>query len=199
MYPAVRAIFAAVRSGLDRAPKLFSRLRLHFVGSSYAPPGVRTEANVAALAHAAGISEFVDERPARVSYLDSLQLLVDSNALLLIGSEEPHYTASKVFPYILSGRPILAVFHEDSSFIDILQNAGSSRVVTFGQDAAPASQIEFISRHLEEILASPHPTMPRFLSGDCGDYTTRAMSARLSALFDIVIPPSHVSEEALVL
>jgi hypothetical protein len=198
MYPAVRAIFAAVRSGLDRAPKLFSRLRLHFVGSSYAPPGVRTEAKVAALARAAGISEFVAEQPARASYLDSLQLLVDSSALLLIGSEEPHYTASKVFPYILSGRPILAIFHEDSSVIHILKNAGCARVVAFGPSAPPASQVEVISRHLEHVLTSPHPPLTGIRSNDCVDYTTRAMSARLAALFDTVIQPSQVSEEALV-
>src|SRR5438874_9720813 len=40
MFDAVRALFAAVARGLDRAPALFRKLRLHFIGTSYSPdPG----------------------------------------------------------------------------------------------------------------------------------------------------------------
>jgi hypothetical protein len=35
--PALRAVFEAVKLGLQRRPELFNRLRLHFVGTTYAP------------------------------------------------------------------------------------------------------------------------------------------------------------------
>jgi hypothetical protein len=197
MYPAVRAILEAVRSGLTRAPELFSRLRLHFVGSSYAPPGVRSEPKVLAMAREVGVAEFVDERTERVPYLDSLQLLLDSQALLLIGTEEPHYTASKVFPYLLAGRPVIAVFHQDSNIIDILKKSTTSRVVTFDHDCPPAAGVETISRHLEEILRSPTSGAARVRNDDLESYSTYTMTARLASLFDAVIQPSQPSEMAL--
>jgi hypothetical protein len=49
-----------------------------------------------------------------------MQILLDSHALLVLGSESAHYTASKIFPYILANRPLLAVFHEESSVVRIL-------------------------------------------------------------------------------
>ncbi|MEX0822525.1 MAG: glycosyltransferase, partial [Rhodothermales bacterium] len=39
MVPALRAVFAAVREGLEQSPDVFGRLRLHFVGTTYAPDG----------------------------------------------------------------------------------------------------------------------------------------------------------------
>src|SRR5438552_11265950 len=39
MHASLRALFAAARLGLERTPELFGRLRLHFVGTSYAPNG----------------------------------------------------------------------------------------------------------------------------------------------------------------
>ena len=40
---------------------------------------------------------------------------LDAGAILLMGSSEPHYTASKLYPALLAERPILAVFHEASA------------------------------------------------------------------------------------
>jgi hypothetical protein len=196
MYPAVRAILEAVRSGLARAPELFSRLKLHFVGSSYAPPGGRSEPKVVEMARQVGVAEFVDERTERVSYLESLQLLVDSQGLLLIGTGEPHYTASKVFPYLLSGRPIVAVFHKDSNIIDILKKSMASRLVTFDHDHSPAEGIDRISRHLEEIIRSSI-NRARVRSEDLEGYSTYAMTARLASLFDAVMQPPQAAEMAL--
>jgi hypothetical protein len=198
MYPAVRAVLEAVRSGLGRAPRLFSKLRIHFVGSSYAPPGGRSEAKVAQMAGEFGVAEFVDEQPERVSYLDSLQLLLDSQALLLIGSDQPHYTASKVFPYILSGRPILAVFHKDSSVIGILQDIDRARIVAFDHDTPASSNVELISRYFEEILISPQSAMWNVPGPSFDRYTTCAMAERLASFFDTVLRPSRISQAALV-
>jgi hypothetical protein len=197
MYPAVRAILEAVRLGRARVPDLFSRLRLHFVGSSYAPPGMRSEPKVVEMASEFGISDLVDERTERVSYLESLQLLMDSQGLLLIGTEEPHYTASKVFPYLLSGRRIVAVFHKDSNIIDILKKATASHVVTFDRDCPPAAGVDKISRHLEEILISSMNGTSRVRNDDVQGYSTYAMTERLASLFDAVMQPSQQADMAV--
>ena len=41
---------------------------------------------------------------------------------MVIGSPEPHYSASKVFQSILSGRPILSLLHKDSEALEILES-----------------------------------------------------------------------------
>ena len=46
----------------------------------------------------------------RVAHLDALQIALDSDAVVVIGSDASHYTASKVFPYILSEKPGWAAF-----------------------------------------------------------------------------------------
>ena len=151
MYPAVKAVFEAVKLGLKHAPEQFRRLRLHFVGTSYAPEGNSIE-GVASLARDAGIGEQVNEHPRRVSYLDSLQIMLDSDMLLLVGSDEAHYTASKVFPYLLSARPLLAVFHEESSINQILRQAGADAAITFNAEQPPHNRIEEIMSKLDVVL-----------------------------------------------
>ena len=196
MYPAVQAILRAVRTGLERSPRLFSKLRLHFVGSSYAPPGSQVEATVVKMAHEHGISHLVEECPARVPYLDSLQLLLDSDALLLIGSEEPHYTASKVFPYILAGRPIIAVMHKASSVVEILKSTGAASLVTFDGEHPPLLSVEILSRYLEDVLASRTEIARRLPYEAFKNHTTRAMAELLAAFFDNVTQPSRLPQGA---
>jgi len=72
------------------------------------------------------LNPWLTEQPRRIPYLASLQVMIDSHALLLVGSDEPHYTPSKVFPYVLAERPLLAVFHEDSSVVRILGETAQS-------------------------------------------------------------------------
>lgn len=184
MHAAVRAIFQAVRAGLDRKPETFERLRLHFVGTSYAANG-QAPRRVLALAHEAGIEPLVDEQPRRIPYLESLQVMMDSNALLLVGSDEPHYTASKVFPYVLAGRPLLALFHEESSVVRILNETGSARVIRFNSRNTAASRVDEICEWLSRI-ASPRDgsTSLSARAEGFGSYSVRAMTSRLAGAFD---------------
>jgi hypothetical protein len=186
MHAAVRALFAGINLGLKRAPEVFERLRLHFVGTSYAAGGATSE-NVIALAGAAGIERYVTEQTTRVSYLDSLQVMVDSHALFLVGSDEPHYTASKVFPYVLSQRPLLAIFHEDSSVVKILKNAAAGDAVVFNDQCGPEAKITDISERLGQLLLLPSGFTRPTNSEVNERYTTRAMTERLAASFERIV------------
>jgi hypothetical protein len=177
-------MLSAVRSGLERSPALFERLRLHFVGTTYAPDKGNLQYQVMPLAREAGVERVVDERPGRISYLDALQLLIDSHALMVVGSDAPHYTASKIFPYILAKRPLLVVFHEASSVVGILRETGAGSVVTFNAERPPQERVPEITRALEEILSLPAGYQPPTHWQAFEAYTTRAMAARLARVFD---------------
>ena len=183
MHATVRALFAAVLLGLERNPQLFRRLRLHFVGTSYAANGSAPH-NLLALAREAKIEEYVTEQASRVPYLDSLQVMVDSAALFLVGSDQPHYTASKIFPYILAGPPLLAIFHEASSVVRIIKETEAGHVVTFNSQCPPSTKVTEISDQLESLLSLPAEFEPPTNWAAFEEYTTKAMAERLAKVFD---------------
>ena len=180
MRETVRALFRALRLGLDRKPELFARVRLHFVGTTYA---AGQPFQVLPLAAEAGVTDAVAEHPARIDYLDALQVALDSDALLLIGSDAPHYTASKIFPSILSRRPILAVFHRSSSVVRILSDTRAGAVVCFDEENPPSTQIETIYGHLASMVAAPLREPATDWSA-LEQYSARAMTARLARVLD---------------
>lgn len=183
MHATVRALFAAVRSGIDRDPELFARLRVHFVGTSYSINGSAPQ-KLLDLAREAGIESRVTEQSTRVPYLDSLQVMMDSHALFMVGSDEPHYTASKIFPYVLSRKPLLSVFHQESSVVEILKETAAGEIVTFNGETPAGTKIEEISEQLGVLLKLPPGFEPPTNWDAFERYTTRAMAGRLAASFE---------------
>jgi hypothetical protein len=181
MHEMFRAVFRAVRLGLDRHPGTFGRVRLHFVGTSYAPNG-KAQRHLQTLAQETGIVHLINEHPGRIPYLESLQVMLDSYVLLLVGSNEPHYTASKVFPYILAERPLLALFHEKSTAVGILRDTTAGEVITFNSTIKPGDQVTKIYERLDKLLNSSYvikTDLSAFQS-----YTTETMSRRLAEVFE---------------
>ena len=126
----VRALFRAFVRLRSDEPAVAERIRLNFIGTSNQPNG---EGNfrIRPIAEAEGVDTVVHEIPERLPYLRALKLLIHSNGLLLIGSDEPHYTASKIYPALMSGRPYLSLFHRASSAHAILSSAGGGRTLAF--------------------------------------------------------------------
>jgi hypothetical protein len=184
MIKTLRALFRAVRMGQQQSPDLFQRLRMHFVGTTYAHNGA--EHQVLPTARSEGVESLVDEHPARVSYLDAIQILLDSHGLLMLGSESAHYTASKVFPYILAQRPMLAVFHQASSAVEILRETQAGEVVTFSDSASLEAQIPELAHRLQRILRLPREFWPAIRREAFEPYSARSMTGRLAQVFDRV-------------
>lgn len=184
MEQTLRAVFAAFRHGLERTPNVFEKVVMHFIGTTYSTNG-SDPFRVTAVARDCDVGEWIREHPHRVPYLDSLQIMLDAQALILLGSAEPHYTASKVFPYVLAQRPLLAVFHEDSSVITILNEVNAGRVVSFNEEETPSERVNEISQHLEEMLHENYAPQVRWEAFE--PYTTRALAGRLAQTFDAAI------------
>lgn len=182
MYATVRALFEALRQGLNDNPILFQRLRVHLVGTTYSP--TPTE-RIMPIAREMGVESAVTEWPARVAYLDALQVLLESDAVTLIGSDAPHYTASKLFPYIMAQKPLLVIVHENSSVAWIADQTRAGRVVTFNNaDRPPAAVVPEIRAWLDTLLSSPADLRPDTDWNAFEAYTARAMSRRLAEAFD---------------
>lgn len=180
---ALRALLAGVRAAREDGLEGADRLRLHFVGTSYAA-GARARP-VTAIARQLGVETVVEERPERVAYLDALQVMLDSDALLIVGSDEPHYTPSKVFPSVLARRPVLALLHEACDAADLLERTGSGPVLRFKAGADLLRDPGTVAAALAQVLARREEIRPGVPSG-FEPSTARAMTARLAAVFDRV-------------
>jgi hypothetical protein len=97
LHTALRGLFEALAR---HAPQdLRQRLRLHFIGTSYAPTG-RGIGTIAPLAADYGLEQLVEERIERLPLSLTLAALKRADALLVLGSNDPAYTASKLAPYL---------------------------------------------------------------------------------------------------
>lgn len=140
---ALQIIFGALKIGLQKNNELFSKIKMYFLGTDYAPDQ-RARKTILPVAEEMGISNFIEEDPFRLPYFEALQLLKDADFLIVPGSEDSQYTASKIYPYILAKKPVLAIFHEKSSIVEVLKSTQAGEVVTFSNDQS----VENISQSL---------------------------------------------------
>jgi hypothetical protein len=109
------------------------------------------------IAESEGVADLVSETPQRIPYLEALGLLRKADTILLIGSDEPHYTASKIFPALLAGRPCLALFHRASSAHESLKRHEQVRVLGFDTTV----DLDSLATALTEILEQAPCRRPR--------------------------------------
>ena len=128
---------AGLRTLRERAPQVAARLCVHFVGTGSSPDDPQGH-RVLPRAQAAGVEEMVDEHPHRIGYVDTLNHLMHSSAVLVLGSTEPHYTPSKVFQAMLSERPVFALLHRDSTAVTMIRSAHVGEVLTLTESELPA-------------------------------------------------------------
>src|SRR5690606_20543779 len=92
-------------------------IRLWFIGTGLYPSKRITEYAVDF-----GLQDIVEERRERFSFLHILNWLSKVDTIMIFGSTEPHYTASKTFQALLSERPLISIFHYKSSVLNILDD-----------------------------------------------------------------------------
>ncbi len=184
-YGTLRALFSAVIHMREHAPALFKRLRFHFIGTTYDPNP--REGLVMPVAREMGVDSIVSEHPKRIPYIDAINVLCQSDALFGMGTSEAHYTASKIFPYVLAQRPLLAAYHEASSVVDILRKIGTGFIVTYSDAAPVESKVDLIREKLTLLLTKPQDCGFPFDLSVFEKFTARTMTRSLADVFDRVV------------
>ena len=183
--PVLRVLFAALRALRERDAALATRFRLHFVGTSNQADSTAGP-RVMAVAHDHGIADLVTEHPTRVPFVDALRIQMSASALVVLGSTESRYTASKIAPALASGRPVLMLAHNKS---DAVRQARSVRdpaivCITF-DDATPIDAITpSVTATLADWLHAP-PTRTTGL-WSVANLTGPVLAGRLAAVLDTV-------------
>jgi hypothetical protein len=131
MLPKAYAPLEAIFTAMQKAPEIFRDLEIHFIGTGKTaddPAGY----NIKPIAEKFGLWETaIFEYPKRIPYLDVLVHLEAVDAVFILGSTEPHYTPSKVYQGVLSGKPLLAVLHRESTAVEVIRRTGAGLVLAF--------------------------------------------------------------------
>lgn len=183
MSKALRGFFLALSQTRAREPGKFLNVRLHFVGTDYAPEG-RAVKTVEPLAREYGVADLVEERTGRVPYFEALKILLDSDGILLFGSDDPGYTASKLYPCILARKPIFAVFHEESTVVDVLRRCNAGRAATFTSGQGPEDLRAEVGARLDWLLSLPEGYAPETDWREFRPFTAREMTRRQCEIFE---------------
>lgn len=194
MAAGLRLLFASIAQEREQHSDGWKNIRLHFAGTSYAPEG-RGEKTVEKIASKFGVADIVDEITDRLPYFETLQALTEADALLVVGSDSPSYTASKLYPYILAERPMLSVLHEKSPAVEMIRKCNAGVLVTF-DPAAPERSAGMMQKALEGLLEDIRKGRKPALDREYfAPYTAREMTGKLCAVFDRVVaePKPEVS------
>jgi hypothetical protein len=182
--PLVRTLFRSFARLRAAEPALAARLRLNFIGTSNQPKDNQCYC-VRPLAEAEGVADAVCEIPQRLPYMQALGILARSDGVLLIGSDEPHYTASKIYPALMSGRPFLSLFHRASSAHAILAAAGGGQAFAFATSEELAALETPLVHGLRTLAAAPE-SLGHADPSAYAPYEARAIAHRFADVFDSV-------------
>ncbi len=189
---AITSLFLGIQLDRQHNPEAWQSIKLHFVGTSYATDH-RAVKTVEPIAQELGIADLVEEYTGRIPYFEALQILVDSDGILLIGSDDPGYTASKLYPCILARKPILAIFHQQSSVVDILNQCQAGRTVTFKSGDRPEQLLPHLLPQLQWLLSTPKTYQPNTDWQAFQPYTAKEMTRQQCAIFDRCLMPTKLS------
>lgn len=126
-YAPLEAIFQSIK---DNAPA-FNNIEFHFIGTGSLANDANSF-NIKPLALKYGLWEsVVFEYPKRIPYLDVLVHLSIADGVFILGSTEPHYTPSKSYQAVLSEKYILAVLHQQSTAVEVIERSNAGLVLKF--------------------------------------------------------------------
>jgi hypothetical protein len=185
MAAALRVLFGALRRIEEADPSAARTLALSFIGTDYAPAGRGTR-TVLPIAQAAGVRTEVSESTDRIGYFEALRTLQAADFAMLIGSDDPQYTASKALPCIAARRPLLAIVHADSPVNGVLAQYAGAVVVPFRGPDGVADATDRLVAAWPRLMAMAGLDQPVDWER-LEMYTARALTAAQCALFDRVL------------
>jgi hypothetical protein len=181
LHKALDLLFEGFKLGLKSHPEEFKNLRFHFIGTSYAPKGTGIK-TILPLAEKHGVSAYVREETDRIGFYNSLNYISGADGVIIPGSDDPNYTASKIYPYILSKKPLLAIFDRQSSAAKIVRECRAGSVATFQDPQA----VKIIGDYLHSLSSKSNreveTDMEKFKK-----YSAEQMTRYQCELFDKVM------------
>ncbi len=182
MHNALKPVFETFKKLIGTDPDVFKTLRFYFIGTSYAPRG-QGKATILPLVIKYGIEDYVTEITERIGYYHTLSTLKQADALFIPGSDDPKYTASKIYPYLLTYKPLLAIFNSQSSAMTVLKEFGVNDAYSY--DNTPDLQLK-IANYLRQIAVG-NATEIKYNHAAIEKYSAQVMTKNQCDLFNRVV------------
>ena len=182
MHKAIKPVFDAFRIGLYSHAETFKRIKFCFIGTSYAAAG-QGAPTILPLAQQSGVEEYITEITDRLSFYHTLVTLKQADALFIPGSDDSRYTASKIYPYLLTHKPLLAIFNSKSGSIEVLNEFGATHNYSYDKTKDLAGKItDFLMQIIDGRGKSP-----AYNKIAEEKYSAKGMAERQCALFNTVL------------
>lgn len=179
-YTVLDAIFKSIA-----ATEPATKTEFHFIGTGKTPNDSEGF-NIKPLAKQYGLWEsVVFEYPKRIPYLDVLVHLEQADGVFILGSTEAHYTPSKSYQGVISGKPVLAVLHKDSTAVEVLKTSGAGHVLEFDGEAGTAAIENRFPAFLKDyLLWTSTFDNSKTDKAVFGGYSAKAVTGKLALLLD---------------
>lgn len=153
---AVSIVFKAFAKGLKINNDIFKKLHFWFIGTSYAPAGCGKK-TIQPIAAENNIDSYVTEVTDRIPYFETLYLLDKADLLFIPGSTDISYTASKIYPYIMLQKKMLAVFNKNSSVVNMLHQLQYGELIAFDHTVKAADEyVEDCFQRMCKLLSAEY-------------------------------------------
>lgn len=151
LHQAITPLFEVLATEVNNKPTVYNQLKFYFIGTSYAPEGQGIP-TIVPLAKQYNLQNNVIEITDRISYYHTLATLLKADGLFIPGSDDPAYTASKIYPYLLTNKPLLTIFNSLSPAITVLQEYGVAHNYSYDKTIDVASKID---AYLKQVIEGP--------------------------------------------
>lgn len=176
MSKALEALFIQLKQLKAEQPEIASKIRLYFYGTSYAPPDIARE-SVRPLAIQHDLADQVTESTDRLTMSAAQASNLAADGLIILTSDDPAYTPSKLAGCFLVNRPVLLIAHHDSRSHQISEELGLAQLLD-SDGSTPQAFAEFITD-----ITSSQPTWPRHRHHEVftQNHTAEARTKQLAA------------------
>ncbi len=114
-------LFKAIAQ-LKSEKKWNAKIKLFFIGT-----GKYSHKSITSFAKDHKVEDEVVEIRERFPYLHILNFLSAAGGVILLGSTESHYTASKTYQSLLSGKAVFSILHSKSSAVSVFAKCKANR------------------------------------------------------------------------
>jgi hypothetical protein len=184
MLPKAYEPLEALCKAISDNKSMYANLEIHFIGTGKTPNDPEGY-NIKPVAEKYGLwNTVIFEYPKRIPYLDVLVHLDVADGVFILGSTEPHYTPSKVYQGVLSGKPVLAILHKESSAFHVINNTNAGIAYPLDPDNVQQLTTDFpaLYHKYSMILKTFSPQQVR--QEEFANYTAYAVTGKLAALLN---------------
>ncbi len=150
MKKSLMILFASLKTIKSNYPEIYNKLKFNFIGTSYAPKD-KGYPTVIPIAINYGVADCVTEQTNRIGYFEALSLLRNADGLLVLGSDDENYSASKIYPYLSVNKPLMAIYNSNSEVFKMLKKFNASTLIpTNAEENQHLNVLNFINQLLND-------------------------------------------------